>query len=204
MTKKEICEKLEEIDLYTLCRKFARANGWEYHSGACKECFLINGFPYAIKFVFPTEDEWDEAAQEAMIYEAAKKQGIERIFLFTTLFYVNQAGIKFYIQEKIDTSSCGLSYEAKARLKEKANKKNNKLKVREILHEMKSPPRDDLWTARAYQIYGKKFMQKFAELTNTYGINDLHQGNTGYLNNRPVLLDFAGYHRESFDKYYSS
>ena len=69
---------------------------------------------------------------------------------------------------------------------------------------MKSPPRDDLWTARAYQIYGKKFMKKFAELTNTYGINDLHQGNTGYLNNRPVLLDFAGYHRESFDKYYSS
>lgn len=204
MTKKEICEKLEEIDLYTSCYKFAEINGWQYYSGACKECFLISGFPYAIKFVFPCEDEWDEAAQEAMIYEAAKKQGLERILLFTTLFYVNQAGIKFYIQEKIDKSSCELDRDAMKRLKEKANKKNNKSKVREISHKMKSPPRDDLWTARAYQIYGKKFMKKFAELTRTYGINDLHRGNTGYLNNRPVLLDFAGYHRESFDEYYSS
>ena len=207
MTKEEICRKLDEIDYGTWCSKIARKNGWSYFSGACKECFLIKGFPYAIKFVIPTDNEkWDEAAKETEIYQEAKKRGIERIFLYTTYFYTNKAGINFYIQEKVTESSCGLSFSKSRRIRDKTEKKISLSEVDKIRNKMYNRPNDVYWLKRAYQIYGKKFMQKFAEMTQDFGINDLHKGNTGYLNNRPVLLDFAGYHREDDEQncYYSS
>ena len=52
---------------------------------------------------------------------------------------------------------------------------------------------DDTWYARVLQLYGKKFLASFEQFSNEVQLNDLHNGNIGWRNGRPIILDYAGY-----------
>ena len=41
--------------------------------------------------------------------------------------------------------------------------------------------------------YGENEIEKLLKFINDEKINDLHSGNLGYLNDRPVIVDYAGY-----------
>jgi hypothetical protein len=50
------------------------------------------------------------------------------------------------------------------------------------------------WWARAYQIYGKRFMRLLVDWARENDVTDLHGANVGYYKNRPCIFDYAGYH----------
>ena len=54
---------------------------------------------------------------------------------------------------------------------------------------------DPLWAKMALVIYGKKLCKTLCEFIIENKINDLHESNIGYKNNRPIILDFSGFDR---------
>lgn len=192
-------EALEKFDPDRSHYAFARERHWAYHSGATKGCFILPNRKYVLKFTIDNEEtSFDETAREAQIYQEAVVRGIERIFLPTKQFYTNHFGVTFYTQPRITQESCCVRYDEGIALLGKSIHLKGNMDVELIGRSMKVRPNDETWTLRAYHVYGKKFMQEFAAFTQDWGINDLHKGNTGYLKNRPVLLDYSGYHRNSY------
>ena len=51
------------------------------------------------------------------------------------------------------------------------------------------------WAKLAISLYGKKTCKSLCDFIVEYGINDLHEENLGFKNNKPVILDFSGYYR---------
>ena len=49
------------------------------------------------------------------------------------------------------------------------------------------------WLSDAFHYYGEKVFHKLLEFIRTVGINDLHDGNIGYIGNRPVLVDYSSF-----------
>lgn len=192
-------EALEKFDPDRSHYAFARERHWAYHSGATKGCFILPNRKYVLKFTIDNEEtSFDETAREAQIYQEAVIRGIERIFLPTKQFYTNHFGVTFYTQPLITKESCCVDYGECVALLGKSTHLRGSRDVELVTRCMEVRPSDEVWTLRAYHIYGKKFMQEFAAFTQDWGINDLHKGNTGYLKNRPVLLDYSGYHRNSY------
>ena len=158
--------------------------------------FIIPNRNYVLKFSF--DEDYDEARVETEIYNDAVLCGIERIFPETRVFYTNKYGITFYSQERI-TSSVGDDGAKPAVTFGKARENSSK-----ATDKMYYKPSSNLWAIKAYQVYGKRFMRKVADFTKKHRINDLHGGNIGYINNRPIILDFAGYHQGEDEEYYST
>ena len=52
---------------------------------------------------------------------------------------------------------------------------------------------DREWYARVLQLYGKKFLKSFEKFSQEVRLNDLHDGNIGWRNGKPIILDYAGY-----------
>lgn len=51
--------------------------------------------------------------------------------------------------------------------------------------------------------YSEEIFSLLGEFLSTFNINDIHQGNIGFINNNPVIIDYSGYH-ESSSSYSSS
>jgi hypothetical protein len=47
--------------------------------------------------------------------------------------------------------------------------------------------------ASALTLYGKRAVKEFCEFVIEERINDLHESNVGFLNGKPILIDFCGY-----------
>jgi hypothetical protein len=50
-----------------------------------------------------------------------------------------------------------------------------------------------VWMASALTLYGKRAVKEFCEFVIEERINDLHESNVGFLNGKPILIDFCGY-----------
>ena len=49
------------------------------------------------------------------------------------------------------------------------------------------------WLKDFLEFFGEEILKQLDRFINTYGINDLHTSNVGYIGNRPVLIDYSGY-----------
>lgn len=49
------------------------------------------------------------------------------------------------------------------------------------------------WWTNCEEHYGKKFYSKLIGFLSSWHIEDLHSHNLGYYNDRPVIIDYAGY-----------
>lgn len=157
-------------------------------------CMLIKNKSYVIKW---SKGERTEAEKEAEYYKEAKEQSLEMFFPETELL-AEIGGIKFVAQEKIDFCV--------AEVPESKNKKFQKVTKTpslEIVQKMqkcfnkagRSCHRnlDYTWAKMALSLYGKKRCKALCEFIIEHEINDLHYGNLGYKNNKPIILDFSGY-----------
>ena len=52
---------------------------------------------------------------------------------------------------------------------------------------------NNLWLTDFIQYYGADMFVKFSQFIRNNNINDLHDGNIGYIGNRPVLIDYSGW-----------
>ena len=56
------------------------------------------------------------------------------------------------------------------------------------------------WVHEFLEVYGEDTFEEFTNFLTCFGINDLHSGNVGYWNNKPVIFDYSGYYEESYAK----
>ena len=171
--------------------------------GASKICIVFNNLPFVIKWSHGYYD--DEAMEEVTIYKDAKEKRLDKFFPETALFErINN--INFVIQEKIDMSVYDLngrdSYEKLKQKMTSISRNVPAMLVRKIRDDLNkdtgscSRQIDSLWIQMSVILYGKRAVRALCDFTTLHKINDLHACNVGYLNNRPVILDFSGYHRD--------
>lgn len=183
---------------------FREIDNYTVDDGASKICIVFKNLPYVIKWSMGYEDS--EAMEEVQFYKDAERQHLERFFPQTQ--HLTTIGeIEFVIQEKVDFDAHALSYNldyksyrtkymkivktASPRIIDKVNKK-----TRESCHGSYARDLDRLWVAMALVLYGKKAVKVLCEFIINHNINDLHNSNIGYLNDRPIILDFSGFHRD--------
>lgn len=174
--------------------------GYKVQSGASKLCLVNENGLYVCKWVYG--NQYNEAVEEAKVYQRAVEAGLERFFPVTSLA-CEKWGITFVFQQKIDSSVSALSYEmnkkyrhqcrtaidAPSRIWEKMEKEFGKA------GNGYRRPLDTTWASMALTLYGKKVCKKLCAFIVENGINDLHDSNIGYYKGKPIILDFSGYNR---------
>lgn len=166
--------------------------------GASKIVIVFLEEDFVLKWTSSTR--YDEATREYKIYQEAVKTGIEFIFPKTE-FCAEIGGIKFYKQAKIQSSVSDLSYEKKEKYRKRTRNVSRKMCERIsdgfYVEKFGGCNRDlnELWVRMLVLTYGKRVCKLLEDFTKVHRINDLHGGNIGYYNDKPIILDFAGYFR---------
>lgn len=200
MTQQEIFDLLNGYFLnkyinYEDLRKFCRSHGLEMFSGETRYCIVGKGWDFVLKISRFDNVQDDYNAIEFANYENACKLGLEKIFLKMWKFGTLDCGLDIYAQVRYSYAHSDLDYNKEKKMR----KQTKKVRSCKIFHKSHEHVYDSYrisndWYARAYQIYGKRFMRKFEHFTQQKRIGDLHNSNVGYLGKMPIILDFAGYH----------
>lgn len=130
---------------------------------------------------FGAYDGWDYCYVETSLYADAVREGVDQFFLKTSLLghikghpiYIQPRAVEFYaIPHKIS-------------LEEK--QESNKI-CRECRVSLKPE-----WVLDAVKCYGLPQVKKLFAFIHEYNIEDLHGNNLGYYNDKPVIIDYAGF-----------
>ena len=159
---------------------------FEFRSGCSKYC-LLNPFfeDYVIKF---STGRFDYCEREYKNYWAAVYNHLEEYFPYT-IFLGDLNGLKLYIQEKAVCDSQAVSDIWYERVyngywsEENAKEAAESGEIWAVIDEL-----DDY--ERVGYIYDD---DKLWDFLDEYRINDLHEGNFGYVGERLVIIDFSGF-----------
>ena len=162
---------------------------FDWDSGASKYCIIPKNCPFVFKWDKIGENECEREYQN---YIASLEYGLTMLFPKTEVFYTIGRWT-IYIQEKVDFSAGSVPRKQFDKyIKMTCNVKLDL--VCKVNNHCFGPTNiDSLWLKMLILLYGKKITKKFEKFTNDFKINDLHMDNIGYINNRPVVLDFSGY-----------
>lgn len=172
--------------------------------GATKGVLIFKNLSFVIKIPFLYCDgdrlcganeainNWDYCEQEAIRYQRAVEEGLEKVFLKTELLdWIEDYPI--YIQEYANIFS---------RLERSTYKnyiKTGTCEDEEVIREICEScdyyyhglPSE--WEADLFANYGEDFFKKFMNYLDDTGIDDLRSTNVGYIGKIPVLVDYAGF-----------
>lgn len=131
-------------------------------------------------------DGWDYCEAETIYYNHAKEEGIEFAFLKIERIGYSKDFHPIYIQpvaemlesreesHKKDWAECQLASNFCT---------SNHLECF-----------SDYWVADFLNCYGKEAYKKLHDFLSDFCIWDMHSGNLGYYNGKPVIVDYGGYH----------
>lgn len=163
--------------------------------GASKICLIFDNFDFVIKWSTCGENE---AMQEVDFYEEAKAQNLDKFFPMTEYFFSHN-GIDFVVQEKISIQAEEVHGEYMEYLSHIGRTVPRYMinKVEKDLNKVSGYTRriNRIWIACLLSIHGKKATKALCKFVQEHDINDLHGANVGFKGNRPIILDFSGYHR---------
>ena len=168
--------------------------------GASKMCIVFKEADFVIKWStgYNYESNFDEAYDEVLIYQRAVKAGLEMFFPRTEVFCIHN-GVIFVIQEKIDFSTYDIPMSKENRYTHKTRTVSPAIidKMDNCFFQMKrGRTLNSLWASMAIVLYGKRKCKALCKFIIENDINDLHGSNIGYLKDKPIILDFSGYHRD--------
>ena len=168
--------------------------------GASKICIVLKKADFVIKWstCYYCENDYDEAYDEVLIYEKAVKAGLEAFFPKTEIFCTHNE-ITFVIQEKVDFSTSNLPIKKDDRYSYKTRNVSPSIieKMNGCFSQMsRGRELNPLWASMAIILYGKRKCKALCKFIVENNINDLHGSNIGYLKDKPIILDFSGYHRD--------
>lgn len=199
-TVQEIMARIEEFckdtirhsDCYDFLEDICEIN---YH-GETKTVFLHDGWDFVIKVPnYAHYPNRNYCQLEAENYNKARSYRVERVLLETALLCTLRNGIQLYVQPRytIDNSDFMDVRRNVNRLRKKCNAYRKPI-VSRVVEKMYDGYRvDNLWLSRVIQLYGKKFMRSLERWTQDNRIGDLHNANVGWINNKPIILDYSGY-----------
>lgn len=184
-----------------LANYFGDADKYTYnvYNGASKLCLvpLDPNKMWVLKWALD-----DSCETEEKLYYDACQRGINSFFPETHYMFSHRGGI-FYIQRKVDDSCYDLPWE-KIQEYRKIAKTSCQSKSQIWKRMEKKFDKADCgrgydrglnwtWANMALTIYGKKKCKALCDFIVEHKINDLHDSNIGYLNDKPIILDFCGY-----------
>lgn len=166
-------------------------NECEYNKEGCDCCVYDNEWVFR-DFCLAGDifDEWDYCKAEKNRYAHAKEFGLEQAMAETQLwFIVNDYPI--YIQPKCNIFSHGGRRQTE--LTEITDEKRKTIKSK--CDEQNVYCFNVTWLCDLLEYYGDVFFENFMNFLKENNYNkDLHSSNVGYLNGRPVLIDYAGWY----------
>lgn len=199
-TVQEIMTRIEEFcsdttshyDSYDFLSDICEVN----KGGETKTVFLHDEWDFVIKVPnYYSYARHNYCQLEADNYKKACAYRVERVLLETALLCTLKNGIQLYVQPRytIDNNDYMDSRIRRKRLERKCNTYRKPI-VSHVAGEMYDGYRlDNLWLSRVIQLYGKRFMRSLEKWTQANRIGDLHNCNVGWVNNKPIILDYSGY-----------
>lgn len=185
-----------------------------FASGASKRVALFHDCDYVLKWDRMSEEtgcyDFNEAGEEALLYNEAVKCGLGEMFPETSILMTNTNGVCFTIQKRIDFCYTDYEYGENKRINgekyqllgcllEKVFKEESGREERNnafgIWEDFSDKPVCTDWVALIVYFFGMQFFLDLMDFCEENEINDLHYSNIGFLNNKPIILDFCGYHR---------
>lgn len=162
--------------------------------GATRMAFIRNDYDYVLKVDLPfCSMHYNQLELKA--YEDAETYGVQKILLPVRCIHTFDDGRSVIWQPKHQFE---LRCEPKDHRRSVENKTmwSTKRPRADILRrEMPQCSRiNTTWWARAYQVYGKRFMRLLVDWAEENDVTDLHGANVGYYKNKPCIFDYAGYH----------
>lgn len=165
-------------------------------NGETKTVFLHKEWDFVIKVPnYYSYARYNYCQLEADNYKKACAYRVERVLLETALLCTLKNGIQLYVQPRytIDNNDYMDSAIHRHRLQKKCNTYRKPI-VSKVADEMYDGFRlNNLWLSRVIQLYGKRFMRSLERWTQENRIGDLHDCNVGWVNNKPIILDYSGY-----------
>ena len=179
--------------------EFANKHHLRFDAGETRYCIFSPKWDKVLKIPRFENVNDDYSALEVENYQQSKAQGLERIFLESGLLTTLSCGCPVYWQVKFSTSQSHIGYNEEVNLKKRFEKYYRSPIYQKVKKAMPDDRRySDVWLFRAYQIYGKQFFKKLCLFLVENAICDLHQSNVGWLNGKPIILDYAGYHENDW------
>lgn len=170
---------------------------YDLDEGASKKVIVFNDLGFVLKW-----DNLGDSLREANLYEEAVYEGLENFFPFTSHicehldcdWVVQEIAKPYYSYRKQDLLKKSL--EMKTTVKEEGIQI-----IANIFSDIPNCSRlgypNTTWISMSVRFFGLTLTGKLARFVQRNRINDLHNGNIGFIGNRPVLIDFCGYHWES-------
>ena len=180
LTAKDFKRCFEEFEL--------GEKGFRVESGAAKKCLFHEEFDNCVvKFCL---EDFDYCEREYTNYLAAIEKGFNDFFPYTDyLGYFN--GIKFFVQEQAYCDNEAISsiwyhaiLEDYIPEEEDENEYILNEKILDLLYDLEDEQRVS---------YCFGYNEKLLDFLDEYCINDLHDGNFGYIDGEIVIIDFSGY-----------
>lgn len=131
-----------------------------------------------------TDNGWDYCEAEANKYERAEEEGLAQCFAKTKKIG-DIDGYPIYMQELADIYK-SIDYQS-------SHTEEDSRQVSSICNSNNFYMFNLEWLSDAFHYYGEKVFHKLLEFIRIVGINDLHDGNIGYIGNRPVLVDYSSF-----------
>lgn len=161
--------------------------GYSYENGAVKYCIFHEHFgDFVVKF---TTEVFDYCEREYTNYLAAVDAELDYFFPYTD-FLGEINGVKFFIQEYAECDNEAISSIWYDTLREDyvSEEDEDEDIINEKIWDMIYDLEDE---QRALYCFGNE--EKLFDFLDKYCINDLHEGNFGYIGERLVIIDFSGY-----------
>lgn len=135
------------------------------------------------------ENHWDYCEVEAIRYRHAEQANIAVLFAKTE-WIGNVHKYPIYIQER-----CNMFQEESTSNQEryKSRTKSDYEEVNTLRNKYDFHSIDDNWVLDFLIYYGEEMFKKLADFIFNEDIYDLHNGNIGYINGRPCLVDYSSY-----------
>lgn len=201
----------DEADFYSIVvqpfsEKYKKP--FDYATGATKGVLIFEQLGFVIKIPFCRNSEdcyynsaygeykccyftgadadngWDYCEAEANKYERAEEEGLAQCFAKTKKIG-DIDGYPIYMQELADIYK-SIDYQS-------SHTEEDSRQVSSICNSNNFYMFNLEWLSDAFHYYGEKVFHKLLEFIRTVGINDLHDGNIGYIGNRPVLVDYSSF-----------
>ena len=177
---------------------------FDYATGATKGVLIFEQLEFVIKIPFcrnsedyddyyeccnyftgaDTDNGWDYCEAEADKYQRAEEEGVSMCFAKTEKIG-EIGGYPIYMQELASIYK-NVDYQS-------SHTEEDSRQVNSICDSNNFYIFNIEWLSDAFHFYGEKIFHKLLEFIRTVGINDLHDGNIGYIENRPVLVDYSSF-----------
>lgn len=131
---------------------------------------------------------WDYCLTETLVWRLAKVENIHKAFAKERMIGMIN-GHPIYIQQRVEVFTDSDAYYLDDEIKRKKTRDYCERKgLRRFYEEALT------WQADALEYYGPKQFDKIMSFIEKNNIGDFHDSNLGYIENRPVFIDFSDFH----------